>query len=125
MEYQNQKIFFQFNSQILITKYLKEYSLWYINLKIILITLFICIASISFAQDLSLSVGADVVSRYIWRGLNVNDAFNIQPSIISYLFLVLALDYGVHTLFLLIQIIIHIVRKLILTLDTTMLLKME
>jgi uncharacterized protein (TIGR02001 family) len=51
------------------------------KLKIILITLFACITSISFAQDLSLSVGADFVNRYIWRGLNVNDAFNIQPSV--------------------------------------------
>lgn len=49
------------------------------NFKKLLTVLFICIAGISFAQDLSLSAGADVVSRYIWRGLNVNDAINIQP----------------------------------------------
>ena len=45
--------------------------------KKLLIVLFICSAGISFAQDLSLSAGADVVSRYIWRGINVNDAVNI------------------------------------------------
>ncbi len=33
------------------------------------------------AQDLSLDVNADLVSRYIWRGLNVNDQPNIQPAI--------------------------------------------
>ena len=49
--------------------------------KKLLIVLFICSAGISFAQDLSLSAGADVVSRYIWRGINVNDAVNIQPAL--------------------------------------------
>lgn len=49
------------------------------NFKKLLAVLFICIASISFAQDLSLNAGADFVSRYIWRGLNINDAINIQP----------------------------------------------
>lgn len=42
--------------------------------------LFTCISRLS-AQDLSLNVNADLVSRYIWRGLNVNDQPNIQPSI--------------------------------------------
>ncbi|MBE0539191.1 MAG: hypothetical protein IH620_05715 [Ignavibacterium sp.] len=51
------------------------------NFKKLLTMLFICIAGISFAQDLSLSAGADVVSRYIWRGINVNDAINIQPAL--------------------------------------------
>jgi len=51
------------------------------NLGTKLTMLFVCIASISFAQDLSLNVGADVVSRYIWRGLNVNDALNFQPTL--------------------------------------------
>ncbi len=51
------------------------------NFKKLLTMLFICIAGISFAQDLSLNAGADIVSLYIWRGLNVNDAVNIQPSL--------------------------------------------
>mgnify|MGYP006368281529 FL=1 len=51
------------------------------NFKKLLTVLFICFAGISFAQDLTLSAGADVVSRYIWRGLNVNDAVNIQPAL--------------------------------------------
>lgn len=51
------------------------------NFKKLLTVLFICISGISFAQDLSLSAGADVVSRYIWRGINVNDAVNIQPTL--------------------------------------------
>jgi hypothetical protein len=42
--------------------------------------LFFCSMSITFAQDLNLDLGADIVSLYIWRGLNVNDAVNIQPS---------------------------------------------
>jgi hypothetical protein len=33
------------------------------------------------AQDLSVDAGADFVSRYVWRGLNVNDQPNIQPYI--------------------------------------------
>ena len=33
------------------------------------------------AQHLSLSAGGDIVSRYIWRGINVNDQVNIQPYI--------------------------------------------
>jgi hypothetical protein len=51
------------------------------NFKKLLAVLSICFAGISFAQDLSLSAGADVVSRYIWRGINVNDAVNIQPAL--------------------------------------------
>ena len=51
------------------------------NFKKLLTVLFICTAGISFTQDLSVSAGADVVSRYIWRGLNVNDAVNIQPAL--------------------------------------------
>jgi uncharacterized protein (TIGR02001 family) len=51
------------------------------NFKKLLTVLFICTAGISFAQNLSLSAGADVVSRYIWRGINVNDAVNIQPAL--------------------------------------------
>ena len=38
-------------------------------------------ASQSYAQSLSLDANADIVSRYIWRGLNVNDQPNIQPSV--------------------------------------------
>ena len=39
-----------------------------------------------FAQDsLIFTGGADLVSRYVWRGINVNDSPNIQPSLaISY-----------------------------------------
>ena len=33
------------------------------------------------AQDLSVDAGADFVSRYIWRGLNVNEQPNVQPYI--------------------------------------------
>jgi hypothetical protein len=51
------------------------------NFKKNILILFICIAGISFAHDPSLSAGADFVSRYIWRGLNVNDAVNIQPAL--------------------------------------------
>jgi hypothetical protein len=35
----------------------------------------------SFAQDFSIGAGGDFVSRYIWRGINVNDQPNIQPYI--------------------------------------------
>ena len=35
------------------------------------------------AQDLSVDAGADFVSRYIWRGLNVNEQPNVQPYIIK------------------------------------------
>ena len=43
--------------------------------------LFLSLVNITFAQDLSLNLGADVASLYIWRGLNINDAVNIQPSL--------------------------------------------
>lgn len=51
------------------------------NFKTLFAILFLCLAGFTLAQDLSLTVGADVVSRYIWRGLNVNDAVNIQPAL--------------------------------------------
>jgi len=51
------------------------------QLKKIFVIILFCISGISFAQDLSLNVNADLVSRYIWRGINVNDAFNIQPAL--------------------------------------------
>ena len=51
------------------------------QLKKIFVLLFICFTGISFAQNLNISVNADLVSRYIWRGINVNDAFNIQPAL--------------------------------------------
>lgn len=51
------------------------------QLKKTFVFILICLSGISFAQDLSLSVNADLVSRYIWRGINVNDAFNIQPAL--------------------------------------------
>jgi len=34
---------------------------------------------LSSAQELSVNVNADLVARYIWRGLNINDQLNIQP----------------------------------------------
>lgn len=52
-----------------------------INFKKQLIAIVLSLLSVSFAQDLRVNVGADVVSRYIWRGINVNDAVNIQPSL--------------------------------------------
>jgi hypothetical protein len=48
--------------------------------KVVITYLFLSLVNITFAQDLSLNLGADVVSLYIWRGINVNDAVNIQPS---------------------------------------------
>ena len=33
------------------------------------------------AQKLSVNVNADLVSRYVWRGLNINDQPNVQPAI--------------------------------------------
>ena len=51
------------------------------NLKKLLVLLLICCPSIAFAQELSVNAGADVVSRYIWRGINVNDALNVQPAL--------------------------------------------
>ena len=33
------------------------------------------------AQNVLVNLNADLVSRYIWRGLNVNDQPNIQPAI--------------------------------------------
>jgi Bacterial protein of unknown function (Gcw_chp) len=50
-------------------------------LKFIYLFFFFTFTSQLKAQDLSLSANADLVSRYIWRGLNVNDQPNIQPSI--------------------------------------------
>jgi len=45
-------------------------------------TLFFLAFSIpTLAQKLSVNFNADLVSRYIWRGLNVNDQPNIQPAI--------------------------------------------
>ena len=52
------------------------------NYKKFFIALFVCSFSFSFAQDFGINIGADVVSRYIWRGINVNDAINIQPSLV-------------------------------------------
>ena len=46
-----------------------------------LLILLILFAGFSFAQELEINPGADIVSRYIWRGLNVNDAINVQPSL--------------------------------------------
>jgi hypothetical protein len=52
-----------------------------INFKKQLIALVLSLLSVSFAQDLSVNVGADVMSRYIWRGIDVNGAVNIQPNL--------------------------------------------
>ena len=46
-----------------------------------LLPLVLSLMSVSFAQELSLNVSADLVSRYIWRGNDVNDAVNIQPNL--------------------------------------------
>lgn len=51
------------------------------QIKKIFVFFITCLSGISFSQDLSLSVNADLVSRYIWRGIDVNDAFNIQPAL--------------------------------------------
>lgn len=51
------------------------------NYKKVLLAFILCITGFSFGQDLSLDLGADVVSRYIWRGTNVNDQVNIQPAL--------------------------------------------
>ncbi len=50
-------------------------------LKLYTLFFFLAIFSQLNAQSLSLNANADFVSRYIWRGLNVNDQPNIQPSI--------------------------------------------
>jgi hypothetical protein len=49
--------------------------------KIIFLLLSLLLVPVTNAQDLTLNANADFVSRYIWRGLNVNDQPNIQPSI--------------------------------------------
>lgn len=49
--------------------------------RIIFVLLAFLFSSQIKAQNLSLDVNADVVSRYIWRGINVNDQPNIQPAI--------------------------------------------
>lgn len=46
-----------------------------------LFALLLFTTGITVAQDLSLNVGADLVSLYVWRGLNVNNAVNIQPAL--------------------------------------------
>ena len=51
------------------------------NYKKVLLAFILCITGFSFGQDLSLDLGADVVSLYIWRGTNVNDQVNIQPAL--------------------------------------------
>ena len=64
---------------------------------IILLLLSLILVPRISAQELSLDVNADFVNRYIWRGLNVNDQPNIQPSIaLSYSGLQLGLwgSYG-------------------------------
>ncbi len=46
-----------------------------------LFTLLVFCSGFTFSQNLEVNLGADIVSRYIWRGLNVNDAINIQPAL--------------------------------------------
>lgn len=38
-------------------------------------------ATATFAQDFSASAGADVVSRYVWRGIDQGAGASVQPSI--------------------------------------------
>jgi hypothetical protein len=49
--------------------------------KIIFLLLALVLVPITNAQEFTVNTNADFVSRYIWRGLNVNDQPNIQPSI--------------------------------------------
>lgn len=51
------------------------------NYRKFLIVFVILTPGFSFGQGLGINAGADVVSRYIWRGINVNDAVNIQPEL--------------------------------------------
>jgi uncharacterized protein (TIGR02001 family) len=51
------------------------------QLKKIFVFILTFLSGISFAQDFDINVNADLVSRYIWRGINMNDAFNIQPAL--------------------------------------------
>ena len=50
-------------------------------IRIIFLLLSFILVPYTHAQDFTLNANADFVSRYIWRGLNVNDQPNIQPSI--------------------------------------------
>ncbi|MBN1300132.1 MAG: hypothetical protein JW995_02865 [Melioribacteraceae bacterium] len=47
----------------------------------ILLILFFALSGLTAAQELRASAGADLVSRYIWRGIEINNTPNIQPSI--------------------------------------------
>ncbi len=42
---------------------------------------FLICSSSAHGQGPNVSLGTDFVSRYIWRGINANDAVNIQPSL--------------------------------------------
>ena len=44
-----------------------------------LLTIIVVLNQPTMSQNLTADVGGDLVSRYIWRGLNVNDEVNIQP----------------------------------------------
>jgi hypothetical protein len=49
-----------------------------------ILSIFIMIGTINgpaFAQGLSIKAGGDIVSRYIWRGMDINNQANIQPYI--------------------------------------------
>jgi hypothetical protein len=50
------------------------------NLSLLFILIMIgIVAKPILSQHMSMNAGGDVVSRYIWRGTNVNDEVNIQP----------------------------------------------
>ena len=51
------------------------------HFKKLLFILIVFFSGFAFSQNLEVNLGADIVSRYLWRGLNVNDAINIQPSL--------------------------------------------
>lgn len=51
------------------------------TVKFFMFALLLCFVMPLSAQTVSVSTGADLVNRYIWRGLNVNDEVNIQPSL--------------------------------------------
>lgn len=48
--------------------------------QILFLTIIICATQLQ-SQNFSVSAGADLVSRYIWRGINMNDVPNIQPAL--------------------------------------------
>lgn len=53
------------------------------NIKLLFSTILIIIitSSLQAQSSFSLSAGGDIVSRYIWRGLEINGTLNIQPTV--------------------------------------------